>query len=242
MVTPGAGFDGRQAGTPEQDWRRDGRLWALPLLEPPPGVHLVVLAAHPDDESLGAGGLVARAVVAGGAAKIVVATDGEASHPHSPTVPPSALAARRRAESRHAADVLGAEPPIALGLPDGRLAHHRSALSTALDRAISSARANGRDTWLVAPWEQDRHPDHETAGSVAAEVGAAHRIPVLQYPIWAWHWSHPSAADLPWARLRAVVEGREVPLCSGVDGLKTLAATRAVLEAAAQGKAVAPAA
>ena len=41
--------------------------------------------------------------------------------------------------------------------------------------------------------------------------------------------------------LRAVVEGREEPLCSGFDGLRTLAATRAVLLAAASGQAVAPA-
>ncbi len=41
--------------------------------------------------------------------------------------------------------------------------------------------------------------------------------------------------------LRAVVEGREAPLCSGLDGLRTLAATRAVLEAAASGQAVVPA-
>ena len=38
--------------------------------------------------------------------------------------------------------------------------------------------------------------------------------------------------------LRAVVEGREKPLCSGIDGLKTLEATQAVLTAGASGQAV----
>jgi predicted dehydrogenase len=40
--------------------------------------------------------------------------------------------------------------------------------------------------------------------------------------------------------LRAVVEGSESPLCSGTDGLRTLAVTRAVLDSAATGQAVAP--
>lgn len=40
--------------------------------------------------------------------------------------------------------------------------------------------------------------------------------------------------------LRAVVEGSEDPVCSGMDGLRTLAVTRAVLAAAASGQAVAP--
>lgn len=40
--------------------------------------------------------------------------------------------------------------------------------------------------------------------------------------------------------LRAVVEGGESPLCSGIDGLRTLAVTRAVLDSAASGQAVAP--
>jgi predicted dehydrogenase len=40
--------------------------------------------------------------------------------------------------------------------------------------------------------------------------------------------------------LRAVVEGAEAPLCSGIDGLRTLAATRAVLDAADSGRPVVP--
>lgn len=41
--------------------------------------------------------------------------------------------------------------------------------------------------------------------------------------------------------LRAVVEGREAPRCAGIEGLKTLAATQAVLESAASGAWATPA-
>jgi predicted dehydrogenase len=54
------------------------------------------------------------------------------------------------------------------------------------------------------------------------------------------HRRDPYAEQL--RHLRAVVEGREPPLCSAADGLATLAATLAVLQAAATGDAVTPAA
>src|SRR5688572_26068919 len=38
---------------------------------------LLVVAPHPDDESLGAGGLIARAVARGAAVHVVLATDGD---------------------------------------------------------------------------------------------------------------------------------------------------------------------
>lgn len=52
------------------------------------------------------------------------------------------------------------------------------------------------------------------------------------------HQLDPYAEQL--LNLRAVVEGRESPRCTGLEGLKTLAATRAVLDAAASGQVVAP--
>ena len=53
----------------------------LPAVDPPgAGDRLVVVSAHPDDESLGAGGLIADRSVGGPRVQVVVATDGEASH------------------------------------------------------------------------------------------------------------------------------------------------------------------
>ena len=71
----------------------------------------LVLAPHPDDESLGCGGLIAAAAAAGLPLRVVVVSDGTGSHP---AVPPARLKALREAETRAAIAALGL-PPKALG-------------------------------------------------------------------------------------------------------------------------------
>ncbi|MBD8042376.1 bifunctional PIG-L family deacetylase/class I SAM-dependent methyltransferase [Arthrobacter sp. Sa2BUA2] len=173
----------------------------LPVLEGVPDVRgilpgnprrLVVLAAHPDDETLGAGGLIASLAAAGTTVDVIVATAGEASHPHSPTHTPQTLSAVREKELRGAVARLAPGAGVTLlGLPDGGLADHRQELA----RALAEVVADGDNVWLAAPWRGDGHTDHEAAGAVAAEIAGAARIPLLEYPIWLWHWG--GAADLP---------------------------------------------
>ena len=43
----------------------------------------LILAPHPDDESLGCGGLIAACVAAGRSPLVVILTDGAGSHPNS---------------------------------------------------------------------------------------------------------------------------------------------------------------
>jgi LmbE family N-acetylglucosaminyl deacetylase/precorrin-6B methylase 2 len=168
---------------------------------PPPGAadHLVVVAAHPGDETLGAGGLIASATAAGADVTVVVATDGEASHPSSPTHTPDALASLRRRELYAAVSALAPRAQIRLlGLPDGTLADHVDDLVAALDDLTAGC------THLVTTWNGDRQPDHEACSRAAAEIcvrtGARH----WQYPIRAWHWAKPDRADLPVGQLRGV--------------------------------------
>lgn len=84
MVT----FTHNDAGTSEADWDASGvrELPELPLgAEELASMTFVVLAAHPDDESLGAGGLLARLHALGATVRLLLCTAGEASHPESTT-------------------------------------------------------------------------------------------------------------------------------------------------------------
>lgn len=154
---------------------------------------LIVVAAHPDDESLGAGGLIAVAGQLGLAITVILATNGEASHPRSPTLTPDDLAAVRRVEMVNAVHALA---PVAtvrlLDLPDGDLSQHRNSLEEAVSQVVTAGDAvSAGATWLVAPWRLDGHPDHTAAGEAAALVAGRTGARLLEYPIWAWHWSTP---------------------------------------------------
>lgn len=198
-------------GTEATAWRRHPRrrevraLDPARLLAPAPapapgrGSVLVVVAAHPDDETLGAGALVAEAHARGVEVRVVVLTDGEASHPDSPTHTPAELAGLRREEVRAAVDVLApGSTPWLLGLPDGAVAAHEDEVVAALVGLVG----DGRDTVVVAPWRGDQHPDHEAAGRAAAAAAVRTGARLLEYPVWFWHWGRPDLA--PWSDLRAV--------------------------------------
>ena len=68
----------------------------------------VVLAPHPDDETLMSAGAIMTQVDRGVPVTILAATDGEAAYPGE--VSPGRLAAIRRVEQRHAVGALGVEP------------------------------------------------------------------------------------------------------------------------------------
>lgn len=143
----------------------------LVLPGPPPGAVLVV-APHPDDETIGCGGALARHVDAGDPVTVLVATSGEASGGGG-----VGLGATRESECRAACAALGIPPPMFLRLPDGALSDHEDRLSAAI-RAVDPAPAV-----VYAPALLDPHPDHRAANRAlaAAELPA----PVYGYEVWA---------------------------------------------------------
>lgn len=187
-------------GTAEEVWRAAiARHRATPELAVDDGTDaLLVVAAHPDDETLGAGGLIARAHARGLRVHVVVATDGEASHPRSPTTSATSLGRRRRAEAEAALRVLapGAECTF-LGLPDRQLAAAQDDLTAHLVGVIGH---DGHRVLLAAPWRGDGHGDHDAAGRAAAAAALRTDCRLVEYPIWLWHWGTDD--DLPWERVR----------------------------------------
>ena len=209
MVT----FDSAEPGTPAALWFADDRLPGLPSLELAGIEHLVVVAAHPDDESLGAGALIAEAAQRGIPVTVIIVTDGAASHPDSPTTTPEELRRMRTAEALLAVHRLSPDAEAhLLAFPDGAVAENREAIRTAIGDLLPDT-AGTTDTGtagpdasvlLVAPWRGDGHADHTVVGEICAEFALAASVDLLEYPIWLWHWAAPDDALVPWSRFVAL--------------------------------------
>ncbi|MGH3094502.1 MAG: PIG-L deacetylase family protein [Streptosporangiales bacterium] len=195
------------SGTPEQEWRPwlASRRW--PVLDVDAlarAGRVVVLAAHPDDEVLGVGGLLRILADRGVPLAVVWATDGEASHPDSTAITADALRELRRGEAVRALTALGVQvrESTRLCLPDSGVA------ACTADLVDGITRASGLDepgTVLIAPWRYDGHPDHEACGHAASDLAAAAGAALIEYPIWGWHWAAPGDGRVPWRSARRVL-------------------------------------
>ena len=184
-------FDHREPGTPERAWADSKQLRAVPELDLAGVDRAVVFAAHPDDETLGAGGIVHRLVRAGTSVRVIVATLGEKSHPNSPTHTRESLSQVRHQEMADAVDVItaGSSVPEYLALPDGGLT--AGALADPVSEAVAWA-AQGRQPLAVVTWVEDGHPDHEILAAQVQWAAGAAAVRCVQYPIWWWHWGAPN--------------------------------------------------
>ena len=147
----------------------------------------LVLAPHPDDESLGCGGLIARAVASGRSPLVVVLTDGAGSHPGSVAYPGARLAALREAETLAAVGALGlgAERVVFLREADTRAPHGGVALDVVAGRVGALVERHGC-TAVLASWAHDPHCDHLAADRVARAVAARCGVAHWAYPVWGW--------------------------------------------------------
>lgn len=165
--------------TPELTWI--SYLRNLPTWEPPLRPAMV-LAPHPDDETLGAGGLIARLRSLGVPVTVIAITDGEGAYADV-----EGLAAVRVQEQTIALARLGIgeESIHRLKLPDRRLMDEEEGIYLALQRLT------GPDTHLIAPWREDFHPDHEAAGRAAERVAGEKNLTLTSYLFWTWHRGSP---------------------------------------------------
>ncbi|MEP6471785.1 MAG: PIG-L family deacetylase [Acidobacteriota bacterium] len=131
---------------------------------------ILVLAAHPDDEVLGAGGSLALASSRGSAVRIWIATDGAAQE-GAAEEGPEAYGARRRREARQAAGVLGLPDPVFGGLADRSLPDGREAL----ERAVREQLLDFRPDLVLCPSPVEIHPDHRALAEALYGAVAASR-------------------------------------------------------------------
>lgn len=151
----------------------------------------IVFAPHPDDETLGCGGIIAKKRQAGASVTVVFMTDGSSSHGN--LMPPQELAAMRRQEALAACrelDVPG-DKLVFLDFPDGALRRHETAAVEQISRLLRK----NRPKEVYFPFSADGPADHGATYRAVRLALAAGEEPVIcnAYPVWFWrHW--------PWTR------------------------------------------
>lgn len=156
----------------------------------PPGP-LLVVAPHPDDETLGCGGLIASAARAGVAVYTIFLTDGEASHDGHPEFLPSDLARLRKTEALAALAALGVDAPERttrfFGAPDGRLDQLAPGERDRIGADLTALIRELRPAFVLAPYRAGGSTEHAAAFDLVRGAGAAAGgATLLEYPIWAW--------------------------------------------------------
>jgi LmbE family N-acetylglucosaminyl deacetylase len=183
-------------GTTTAEWRNRGR--EFPVLDLSECPALVLVAPHPDDETLGFGATASMLRSRGVDVSVVAVTDGGGSVPGLSPLERKWLERDRRAEVRDAVKILGLGEPVWLGLPDGDLTAREAELTELLVDVLDA----GIDgTWCAATWRGDGHPDHEVVGRSAAAAVERTSAELLEYPVWMWHWARPDDDAVPWHRM-----------------------------------------
>ena len=158
-----------------------------------------VVAPHPDDEAIGAFGLIAALRRRGVVVDVTLVTDGRASHPNSRRFPPARLSAARYAETRQVMRRAGVRRQDLrfLGYADGALGFEGAATTARLARDLAR---RPRPDLIVTPSRHDNHADHRAVARAVARAWPA-SIARLSYLVWPRQTPHrPRPAGRLWRR------------------------------------------
>lgn len=189
-VEPGGAIEVTPPSVFLQDWQEAAR--HLPAADPAAhlgvsaGDHVLVVVAHPDDETFGCGATIAALGQAGVSVHVVSMTAGEAALDHVGRSV-SGLAVRRREEFAHACRWLGVASATILDLPDSALGDHRLDIG----RQIAALVEQIRPAHVLTTWWGEPHADHAALGSEVAAVADHTGTQVSGCLIWALHWLQP---------------------------------------------------
>jgi LmbE family N-acetylglucosaminyl deacetylase len=191
--------------------RYTGRTMIMPtLLRLSPGDRVLVLAPHPDDETLPAGGLLQRAVSVGAAVRVVFITDGD-NNPWAQRAVErrwrigrrdrARWGCRRREEALAALQCLGVPESAAafLAFPDQGLTDLLLSGDPALVHRLAEEIRRFGPTLLLAPSIDDLHPDHNALAVVSRLALSRVALPagrcrVLHYVVHRGRGRHDTAA------------------------------------------------
>jgi len=139
---------------------------------------VLVLSVHPDDETLGSGGLIQQAIASGAEVKVIFITNGD-NNPwpqrlmefrwHIGTEDRQRWGDRRKQEALQALANLGvdADQAVFLDLPDQGVTDLLMREQARIVQRLSDIIADWQPTLLIVPSLQDQHPDHSAVAVLA---------------------------------------------------------------------------
>jgi N-acetylglucosamine malate deacetylase 1 len=143
---------------------------------------VLVLAPHPDDETIGCGGALCLHHKQGDRIKAVFITDGAGRR--APRRGKAGYIRLRQREARRASRVLGVDELEFWGYPDGRLRAARD-----LDERLAALLERERPAVVYRPLSNDPHPDHrrlaEGLKRALARRASRPNVTDIGYEIWA---------------------------------------------------------
>ncbi|MHC5671884.1 PIG-L deacetylase family protein [Nostoc sp.] len=147
---------------------------------------VLIVAPHPDDETLGCGGAIALLRSLNCHVQVLVISDGTLSHPRSRKYPADTLRSLREAETLSALKLLGVEVNHVTfwRMQDG-------SISTQYQSVVVSCRAYITEVApqiIFLPWRDDPHADHRGTWKLIHAVLDGLRLSprLIEYPIWDW--------------------------------------------------------
>lgn len=150
---------------------------------------ILIVAPHPDDETLGCGGAIALLRSKNCDVRVLVMSDGTLSHPRSQKYPAPKLRALRESETIAALSILGIESKNVdfLGLLDGSISSFSQKQTNAII-ACSQKLTEIAPQTIFLPWRYDPHPDHRGTWSLINTALSCISLKprIIEYPIWDW--------------------------------------------------------
>ncbi|GAA1988111.1 PIG-L family deacetylase [Isoptericola halotolerans] len=138
-------------------------------------LHVVALAAHPDDLEIGCGGTLLRLAARVGTTASFLTVTG--------------TPARCEEARRAAAEVWPGSTSTFVGLPDGRLPEHWGAVKAALH---TLAEVTAPPDVVLVPRRDDAHQDHRLLGELAPTVWRDALVLHYEIPKWDGDLGRPS--------------------------------------------------
>ncbi len=151
---------------------------------------VLVVAPHPDDESLGCGGTIALLRQQGYSVHVLFISDGTMSHPNSPSYPSERLRQLREWEALEALQILNvpADHVVFMRQPDTQVATPDSPGFAEAVAFVHTLLQMIQPTTVLVPWRRDPHRDHRASWQILTD--AVGKLPVrprvLEYLIWLW--------------------------------------------------------